>query len=1693
MKKITLSTLSLMVALGVTNSANALTWANADEDLSALNADITCDSLNVCTLKSTSATGMNGQLVVASPINVSDFIFLDTDGTSNLFQLQNSAASSSSGVLEFQSVTMDNVSILGSVYNTGATGYAVYMNAGNITNNLTFNGDIKSSATGGDGILITGSTSIGNDLILDGSIYSYDDYAFFANALSVGGDVNVLGTITARDDYGLRLQSTTILGAFNLSGAVRSLSQYGFYAISLNITENFNITGSVSSQYGDAFYYSGGSIGGDLDVSGSVSGDDYGMYVSGVTIGGNLNISGSVRGEDSGAIYLSGGTINGDINISGSVTNTTGNQKGLYINNTTMSGDINLSDTSVLSSRYQALYISGSNSTVSNLVLNGAVSSLTAYEAIFISVQGFGDILNTGTVTGYAQGMEISNSTVNSITNEATGIITAGQGSDNAIEITNGSIITNSIVNNGTINGNITVAENSSVTEGIILNTDSVLNGEIINDGTISSTTGAAIQYNAVTDATLTYGGKGVLSGATYGIDMGDGNDRLNLSGIIKSDITFTGVEILDMTDAVFHVEITDLNKESVLMSLLTAETTIIDDLNFNILTTEDILMSDSDGIFTLIDSIPSDLNVTVGYVDLDGILNYNAIAYEQDGQILMEYGSRLLSVDGAENQTLDLKTTCTDTVCTIALQDKVVDTKQASSLINITDIAEGLGLTDIVIQKESIVGAGDQVTLIYSKDAAEKYITISGENYINFINNADIYHNNSVRLSTLISLEADSILHGDLINNGDLITAGAGKAISLSTNTTVDGSIIVNGNIQSQNGSAIYGSSTTTINNDFIINGNINASSTAISGSFSVGNDFIWIAEEGSVNSYFSLTNMNIGNDFIVNAAMEGNGALYFSGGNIGGNMTIDGDFTSLSNTDDAFSIISTVVEGDLTINMNTSGDDIGILLKLVNVGGLASISGTIEGGWDAGLDIQSSTFENGIILNGYFFGSSPANGVSIDSSTVIGEIVNNGIVETDSRDTFYFGDVNGNFTFINSESGQIIESSSYSAALYIGGTNYGSFVNNGLIQSENDGIKIISWSDDILAGYVQNNGDINANHRGINISGFTVEQEIINSGNIIASPDWINSGGGKNETFGIFVLESSISGITNTKTGFISGKYGVALSAQHYDGDMFGRSENDTDLTIHNDGEIIGTQYAAIAFDVTALHGDAISFDNTLNYSGNGTLNGREYDIYMGEGFDVVNITNSIMEYPKIEGAEELNITDSVLNTQITENTMQSTVFESNGVVNLSLDNVTFNLDGHLGKVVVGDQLVLFEVETINANLERLQIDFNTFDASGYFDLVSIEGENDQLIYVFESFGNTTPFPDQAAQADPQGAVTVALRSVDVAATLTSTTLSMIQKRQSFNKYAKAFMRDTEFASSSEIQTDVNAVFGNNEKNNGVWLQMFSQEDEYKSESDGSSTALSSIGYEASLSGFTFGDEYRLDQELLIGMAFSHISGTVNGQDNSFKTNINSVQISSYITYEEDNFFVDGIIGYGIGMYKQERDAGDGLAVSDYDNQQFSAQLNIGHVFYGSDKWTITPYTKMIYMVIDQNAYEETKNGEALAVEGVSQESIRLGAGVETGYIFNTNSGSLWPRISLEYASELGDDGVTLNTKLIETNLPGTSLSAPEMGISIYRVGIGLTYISDEGHQVSIDYQKEIRDNYESNSIFVKGKYVF
>ncbi|OQX93604.1 MAG: hypothetical protein B6I23_03155, partial [Rickettsiaceae bacterium 4572_127] len=637
------------------------------------------------------------------------------------------------------------------------------------------------------------------------------------------------------------------------------------------------------------------------------------------------------------------------------------------------------------------------------------------------------------------------------------------------------------------------------------------------------------------------------------------------------------------------------------------------------------------------------------------------------------------------------------------------------------------------------------------------------------------------------------------------------------------------------------------------------------------------------------------------------------------------------------------------------------------------------------------------------------------------------------------------------------------------------GSIDPDGTINATGDRAIVFEYGTKLEQNF-SNSGIIASASEGIWIEKTRVQGDIINSGQILGG-EVAYSG---EETVGLYLVDMALKGnINNQVGGEISAEYGITLSSDYKDGTAGTYSA--TDLTVQNNGNIVGLNYDAIAFDITSEYtGTGGSYDNTLNYSGAGELNGALYDIDMGAGTDILNLTDVRGEWFSINGAETINASNYIIQSTYVDDATAMQAHTDATTTDFNFNNIGVLVDT-AGTYTAGSEiLVMSGAGAMTAeDISAFSIQFEGFaGTSGDFFL-----DGTDLKYRLNSVGEVGAKSDQASTFS-----TTPIAGASAGALASSMALNRNVERVVY-QHAK-----TKTKENMELASLASDAIINSQKDfdpSGAWLQVFGETAEY----DGKITngVARSIAYESATNGVVVGYDKSLGNGLLLGSAFSYATSEVDGSADQFSTDITQYQLSIYGSFNYKRYFVDAQFGMGKSSYEQTREYVGNDVKSDFDGDSLSFGIGAGYVFNATERMTLSPYAKVNLVQSNQDAYVE--NGSFLSVAEVEMSSTQTSFGTEMNYVLFANNGTKWmPKLFVEYGQELGDEEGAINSQFIDTFANGTTGYAPELGESIIRVGTGLAILgSENGYNLSFDYKFETRERYTSHGLVLNGKLFF
>ena len=229
----------------------------------------------------------------------------------------------------------------------------------------------------------------------------------------------------------------------------------------------------------------------------------------------------------------------------------------------------------------------------------------------------------------------------------------------------------------------------------------------------------------------------------------------------------------------------------------------------------------------------------------------------------------------------------------------------------------------------------------------------------------------------------------------------------------------------------------------------------------------------------------------------------------------------------------------------------------------------------------------------------------------------------------------------------------------------------------------------------------------------------------------------------------------------------------------------------------------------------------------------------------------------------------------------------------------------------------------------------------------------------------------------------------------------------------------------------------------------------------------------------GVTAGIEYRINNNFVLGLAFSYQATDADLDADAGSVDINSYSVSIYGIYYVSKFYVDGIVTFGWSDVDLDRTirytiaAVDGTtsvsqtARSDTDTKQYSLSFGVGYDF-NAGGWTLSPLVRVNYIRLDIDGYQETIDntntgfGWALVFDDQEVESLTSVVGGQISYAISTAFGVLLPQVRGEWEHEFKDDRRTLTARFVhdpERAPIQFSTDAPDR--DFFNIGVGLSAV--------------------------------
>jgi outer membrane autotransporter protein len=260
---------------------------------------------------------------------------------------------------------------------------------------------------------------------------------------------------------------------------------------------------------------------------------------------------------------------------------------------------------------------------------------------------------------------------------------------------------------------------------------------------------------------------------------------------------------------------------------------------------------------------------------------------------------------------------------------------------------------------------------------------------------------------------------------------------------------------------------------------------------------------------------------------------------------------------------------------------------------------------------------------------------------------------------------------------------------------------------------------------------------------------------------------------------------------------------------------------------------------------------------------------------------------------------------------------------------------------------------------------------------------------------------------------------------------------------------------------------------------------------------SSTNQTGFDFTIAGFNAGADYRLRDDLLVGLAtgYSHTGASFHGSGGSVENS--TWPLTAYAAYLPQCFYAYGSLGYALNLFDLKRQISFGGLNRIAKSSPTGNQLNIyGEAGYDLRfrRLVVTPVVSLAYSSLWVDRFTESGAG-ALNLNISSQQatSLQTGVGGKIALPIKRSSTVVVPQIYASYQHEYSDSSRGLDARLSQAgNTFVFQTDNPDRNFAV--AGADVTILARKNLTVQLDYNAEVgRGNYTAHYVSAGVRWQF
>ena len=242
---------------------------------------------------------------------------------------------------------------------------------------------------------------------------------------------------------------------------------------------------------------------------------------------------------------------------------------------------------------------------------------------------------------------------------------------------------------------------------------------------------------------------------------------------------------------------------------------------------------------------------------------------------------------------------------------------------------------------------------------------------------------------------------------------------------------------------------------------------------------------------------------------------------------------------------------------------------------------------------------------------------------------------------------------------------------------------------------------------------------------------------------------------------------------------------------------------------------------------------------------------------------------------------------------------------------------------------------------------------------------------------------------------------------------------------------------------------------------------------------TTVNQTGFDFSIAGFNAGADYRVQDDLLVGLATGYSYTGARFQGSGGNVQANTWPLTAYVAYLPQSFYAYGSLGYALNLFNLEREIGFGglnrTARSSTTGNQFNAYGEAGYDLKVK-RLVVTPVLSLAYSRLWVGGFTEDGAGSLnLQVSPQNARSLQTGVGGKIALPMKRNSVVVVPQVYATYQHEYSNSSRGLDARLSQAGSTFTFQSEnPHRNFAV--VGANVNILTQKNLKVQLDYNAEV-----------------